>query len=152
MIRMAGTKRSGTTATWTRVKRSIHGRSNIGGDARSQSLRPGSGSAAIRASVESGWLHGQGHLRRRTPSARALAGCSSWSRSRVRRRMVEIRIEVEPGWAFHMPVGGTADGLSRRRNGVRERLLHLEGRAAVVRVAQTAVDHVLFGAQAPDEA
>jgi 3-methyladenine DNA glycosylase/8-oxoguanine DNA glycosylase len=51
-----------------------------------------------------------------------------------------------------MPVGGTADGLSRRRNGVRERLLHLDGRPAVVRVAQTAPDRVLFGAQAPDEA
>jgi 3-methyladenine DNA glycosylase/8-oxoguanine DNA glycosylase len=50
-----------------------------------------------------------------------------------------------------MPVGGTADGLSTRRNGVRERLLHLDGRPAVVRVAQTASDRVLFGAQADDE-
>jgi 3-methyladenine DNA glycosylase/8-oxoguanine DNA glycosylase len=66
--------------------------------------------------------------------------------------MVEIRTEVEPAWAFHMPVGGTADGLSRRRNGVRERLLHFNGIAAVVRVAQTAPDRVLFGAQAPEEA
>jgi 3-methyladenine DNA glycosylase/8-oxoguanine DNA glycosylase len=31
-------------------------------------------------------------------------------------------------------------------------LLHLDGRAAVVRVAQTGPDRVLFGAQAPDEA
>src|SRR5213592_1537092 len=65
--------------------------------------------------------------------------------------MVEVRIEVEPAWAFRMPVGGTADGVSRRRNGVRERLLHLNGAPAVVRVAQTAHDRVLFGAQSPDE-
>jgi 3-methyladenine DNA glycosylase/8-oxoguanine DNA glycosylase len=66
--------------------------------------------------------------------------------------MVEVRTEVEPIWAFRMPVGGTADGVSRRRGGVRERLLHVDGRPAVVRVAQTASDRVLFGAQAPDEA
>src|SRR3954452_11833009 len=85
--------------------------------------------------------------------------------------MVEVRTEVEPGWVFRMPVGGTADGVSRRLNGVRERLLHIHGAAAVVRgaqtgagrgvfggqaaavtVAQTGPDRVLFGAQAPDEA
>jgi 3-methyladenine DNA glycosylase/8-oxoguanine DNA glycosylase len=66
--------------------------------------------------------------------------------------MVEVRTEVEPAWVFRMPVGGTADGVSRRRNGVRERLVHVEGSAAVVRVAQTAPDRVLFGAQAADEA
>jgi 3-methyladenine DNA glycosylase/8-oxoguanine DNA glycosylase len=65
--------------------------------------------------------------------------------------MVEIRTEVEPAWAFRMPSGGTADGVSRRRNGVRERLLHIDGEAAVVRVAQTAADRVLFGAQSADE-
>src|SRR3954454_20518755 len=66
--------------------------------------------------------------------------------------MVEVRIEVEPAWVFRMPVGGAADGGSRRLNGVRERLLHINGEAAVVRVAQTGPDRVLFGAQAPDEA
>jgi 3-methyladenine DNA glycosylase/8-oxoguanine DNA glycosylase len=66
--------------------------------------------------------------------------------------MVEVRSEVEPVWAFRMPIGGTADGVARRRNGVRERLLHVDGEAVVVRVAQTAVDRVLFGAHAPDEA
>ena len=65
--------------------------------------------------------------------------------------MVEIRTEVQPVWAFRMPVGGTADGVARRRNGVRERLLHVDGSPAVVRIAQTATDRVLFGAQAPDE-
>jgi 3-methyladenine DNA glycosylase/8-oxoguanine DNA glycosylase len=75
----------------------------------------------------------------------------SHGRRRVR-AMVEVRTEVEPAWVFRMPVGGTADGLSRRRGGVRERLLHLDGQAAVVRVAQTGPDRVLFGAQAPDAA
>jgi 3-methyladenine DNA glycosylase/8-oxoguanine DNA glycosylase len=65
--------------------------------------------------------------------------------------MVEVRTEVEPVWAFRMPVGGTADGVARRRNGVRERLLHVDGQPAVVRIAQTASDRVLFGAQAPDD-
>jgi 3-methyladenine DNA glycosylase/8-oxoguanine DNA glycosylase len=65
--------------------------------------------------------------------------------------MVEIRTEVEPAWAFRMPVGATADGVSRRRNGVRQRLLHVGDSPVVVRVAQTAADRVLFGAQAPDE-
>src|SRR4051794_35633390 len=106
MIRITGTNRSGTTATWTRVNRSIHGRSNIGGEARGQSLRLILGSAAIAISVQSA----------------ALMITSSLRRRRVGRRMIEIRTEVEPAWAFRMPVGGTADGLSRRRNGVRERL------------------------------
>jgi len=65
--------------------------------------------------------------------------------------MVEIRTEVHPAWAFRMPLGGTADGVARRRNGVRERLLHVEKQPVVVRVAQTAADRVLFGAQARDE-
>jgi 3-methyladenine DNA glycosylase/8-oxoguanine DNA glycosylase len=65
--------------------------------------------------------------------------------------MVEVRIEVEPAWAFRMPAGGTADGVARRRGGVRERLLHVDGRPAVVRVAQTAPGRVLFGAQADDD-
>src|SRR3954454_7899697 len=66
--------------------------------------------------------------------------------------MVEVRTEVEPAWVFRMTVGGTADGVSRRLNGVRERLLHIHDAAAVVRIAQTGPDRVLFGAQAPDEA
>src|SRR4051794_7019320 len=135
MIRIAGTKINGTTAGCTRVKRSIHGRSNMGGEARSQSLRRMLGSAAIAISV----------------SHRAARNRSSVGRRRVADAMVEIRTEVQPAWAFRMPVGGTADGVSRRRNGVRERLLHLDGRAVVVRVAQTAADRVLFGAHGPDE-
>src|SRR5881394_420548 len=135
MIRIVGTKISGTTAGCTRVNRSIHGRSNIGGEARSQSLRRVLGSAAIAISVHSS----------------AAVVRSSQRDRRVPTWMVEIRTEVEPAWAFRMPVGGTADGVARRRNGVRERLLHVDGRPVVVRIAQTAADRVLFGAQAPDE-
>src|SRR5690349_15110650 len=105
MIRIVGTKISGTIAGWTRVNRSIQARSNMGGDARSQSLLRMLGSAAIAISVHSG----------------AAVVRSSFGRRRVQRRMVEIRTEVQPAWAFRMPVGGTADGVARRRNGVRER-------------------------------
>src|SRR3954454_15451520 len=135
MITIAGTKIIGTTTGCTRVNRSIHARSNIGGEARSQSLRRILGSAAIAISVQSA----------------AAVVRSSPAHRRVPTWMVEIRTEVQPAWAFRMPVGGTADGVSRRRNGVRERLLHLDGRAVVVRVAQTAADRVLFGAHGPDE-
>lgn len=62
--------------------------------------------------------------------------------------MVEVRIEVEPRWAFHLPQHGGRDGVLRRRGGVLERLLHLDGRPAIVRVAQTAPHRVLFGAWA----
>ncbi len=41
------------------------------------------------------------------------------------------------------------DGVTRRRGGVLERLLHREHEPVVVRVAQTAEDRVLFGARAP---
>jgi hypothetical protein len=57
---------------------------------------------------------------------------------------VEVRVEVGPTWPFRLP-GGGMDGVARRRGGVLERLLHVEGRPVVVRVAQTAPDAVLFG-------
>ncbi len=44
--------------------------------------------------------------------------------------------------------GGGIDGVARRRGGVLERLLHVDGSPVVVRVAQTARDRVLFGAWA----
>jgi 3-methyladenine DNA glycosylase/8-oxoguanine DNA glycosylase len=62
--------------------------------------------------------------------------------------MVELRIEVEPRWVFHLPAHGGGDGVLRRRGGVLERLLHIDGRPAIVRVAQTARRSVLFGAWA----
>src|SRR6478609_5271465 len=96
MIRMVGTKMSGTIAGWTRVKRSIQARSNMGGDALSQSLLRMFGSAAIAISVQSG----------------AARFRPSFERRRVPRLMVEVRTEVQPAWAFRMPVGGTADGVA----------------------------------------
>src|ERR1700710_2925519 len=65
--------------------------------------------------------------------------------------MVEVRTEVTPPWSFRLP-GGGMDGVLRRRGTVLERLLHSEGEAVVIRVAQTAPDRVLFGAWAPTRA
>jgi 3-methyladenine DNA glycosylase/8-oxoguanine DNA glycosylase len=64
----------------------------------------------------------------------------------------ELRLEVVPRWAFRLPAGGGGDGVMRRRAGVLERLLHIEGRPAIVRVAQTSERSVLFGAWAYDRA
>jgi 3-methyladenine DNA glycosylase/8-oxoguanine DNA glycosylase len=61
--------------------------------------------------------------------------------------MVEVREEVVPRWTFRLP-GPGLDGVMRRRGGVLERLLHVDGEPVVVRVAQTATDRVLLGAQA----
>jgi 3-methyladenine DNA glycosylase/8-oxoguanine DNA glycosylase len=64
--------------------------------------------------------------------------------------VVELRVEVVPRWAFRLPARGGRDGVLRCRGGVLERLLHIEGRRAVVRVAQTGQRRVLFGAWAQD--
>ncbi len=64
--------------------------------------------------------------------------------------MVQLRVEVVPRWAFHLPLAGGRDGVLRCRGGVLERLLHLEGRPAIVRVAQLSERRVLFGAWAQD--
>jgi 3-methyladenine DNA glycosylase/8-oxoguanine DNA glycosylase len=71
---------------------------------------------------------------------------------RLRRGPVEVRVEVVPRWPFRLPTHGGGDGVLRHRGGVLERLLHLEGRAAIVRVAQTGERCVLFGAWAQDRA
>ena len=63
---------------------------------------------------------------------------------------VELRVEVTPRWAFHLPGRGGGDGVLRRRGHVLERLLHIGGRPAIVRVAQTGPRRVLFGAWAND--
>jgi DNA-3-methyladenine glycosylase II len=60
---------------------------------------------------------------------------------------VERRVEVTPAGPFRLPRGGL-DGTLRRRDGLLERLLHLDGEPVLVRVAQTARDRVLFGARA----
>jgi 3-methyladenine DNA glycosylase/8-oxoguanine DNA glycosylase len=56
-------------------------------------------------------------------------------------------------WPFRLP-GGGADGVLRRRGSAIERLLHVEGAQAVVRIAQPARDRVMFvaGADSPDVA
>jgi len=66
--------------------------------------------------------------------------------------MHELRIEVVPRWPFRLPSHGGRDGVLRCRGAVLERLLHLEGRPAIVRVAQTGERCVLFGAWAQDRA
>jgi 3-methyladenine DNA glycosylase/8-oxoguanine DNA glycosylase len=63
--------------------------------------------------------------------------------------MIEVRREVRPAWVFRLP-GIGRDGILRRRGRVLERLLHVEGSRAVVRVAQPSADTVVFGAWAQD--
>jgi len=63
---------------------------------------------------------------------------------------IELRVEVVPRWSFRLPAHGGADGVLRHRGGVLERLLHVDGRPAIVRVAQTAHESVLFGSWATD--
>jgi 3-methyladenine DNA glycosylase/8-oxoguanine DNA glycosylase len=62
----------------------------------------------------------------------------------------ELRVEVVPRWSFRLPAHGAPDGVMRCRGRVLERLLHVDGRPAIVRVAQTAERRVLFGARAHD--
>ncbi len=64
----------------------------------------------------------------------------------------ELRVEVVPRWPFRLPAHAGGDGVMRRRGGVLERLLHVDERAVVVRVAQTSERRVLFGAWAQDRA
>ena len=66
--------------------------------------------------------------------------------------MIEIRVEVRPRWVFRLPRTVGQDGLTRVRGGVLHRLLHLEGKPVLVRVAQPGRDRVLFGARAADPA
>lgn len=63
---------------------------------------------------------------------------------------VEVRLEVTPRWAYELPRFLGRDGLTRRHNGVIERLLHHGSERVIVRAAQTAPDRVLFGAWADD--
>ena len=55
------------------------------------------------------------------------------------------RVEVRPPWPFKLPRGGM-DGVARRRGTVLERLVHVAGERAVVRVAQPSPDRVVVGA------
>lgn len=64
---------------------------------------------------------------------------------------VHVRVRATPRWPLRLP-GGGADGVARRRGGVLERLLHVEGVPVVVRAAQPAGGDVLLGAWADDHA
>jgi 3-methyladenine DNA glycosylase/8-oxoguanine DNA glycosylase len=68
--------------------------------------------------------------------------------------MVEVRREDRPRWPLRLPGGGPDGVLRRRRAGGIERLVHVEGTPAVVRVGQPARDRIVFvaGADSPDVA
>ena len=68
--------------------------------------------------------------------------------------MVEVRREVRPVWPFRLPGAGRDGVMRRQRAGGIERLVHIEGARAVVRVGQPARDRVAFvaGADSPDVA
>jgi 3-methyladenine DNA glycosylase/8-oxoguanine DNA glycosylase len=84
----------------------------------------------------------------RPPRARrAAAPAAPWAR--------ELRVEVTPRWPLRLSRASGMDGVLRARGGVLHRLLHHGPPGAeqpvLVRVAQTARDRVLLGAQADDE-
>ncbi|HEX7289619.1 MAG TPA: hypothetical protein VF250_00715 [Conexibacter sp.] len=68
--------------------------------------------------------------------------------------MRELRVEVRPAWPFRLSRASGPDGVLQVRRGVLHRLLHHgpDELPVVVRVAQTAPDRVLLGAQAADPA
>jgi 3-methyladenine DNA glycosylase/8-oxoguanine DNA glycosylase len=57
-------------------------------------------------------------------------------------------VDVRPRWAFALPLRSGLDGLTRARNGVLERLLHVGEAPVSVRVAQPSADRVVFAARA----
>jgi len=61
--------------------------------------------------------------------------------------VITVRREVRPAWPVRLPRPGM-DGLVRRRGGVLERLLHVDGEPVRVQVAQPERSLVLFGAAA----
>jgi 3-methyladenine DNA glycosylase/8-oxoguanine DNA glycosylase len=56
-----------------------------------------------------------------------------------------VRLELRPVWPYRLP-GGGADGLLRRRGGLLERLLHVDGEPVVIRAAQVVPSRVVLGA------
>ena len=68
--------------------------------------------------------------------------------ARVRPSPVELREEVVPAGPFRLPRWNGMDGLTRRRGGILERLLHSGEEPVLVRVAQTGRERVLIGARA----
>ncbi len=62
----------------------------------------------------------------------------------------EVRLEVCPRWSFRLPRYSTMDGLTRSRDGILRRLLHLGEVPVYLRVVQTGRERVLFCAEADD--
>ncbi len=62
----------------------------------------------------------------------------------------EIRVEVTPPSPFRLRTRNSMDGLTRVRNGVLHRLLHVDDQPVLVRVAQLSSGNVLFGATHPE--
>lgn len=62
----------------------------------------------------------------------------------------EIRVEVTPPWPFTLSRRSSMDGLTRVRNGVVHRLVHVADRPVLVRIAQLSSGNVLFGASEPE--
>src|SRR3954470_19249724 len=61
-----------------------------------------------------------------------------------------LDVEVRPPWPYRLPRGGGRDAVMRARGGVVTRFLHVQGRPAVVRVAQRRDGTVLLRAEAAD--
>jgi 3-methyladenine DNA glycosylase/8-oxoguanine DNA glycosylase len=59
-----------------------------------------------------------------------------------------LDVEVRPPWPYRLPAGGGGDAVMRVRRGVVTRLLHVDGRPAVVRAAQRRDGAVLMRAEA----
>ena len=62
----------------------------------------------------------------------------------------ELRVEVAPPWPFRLG-GGSVNGLTQRRGGGIQRLLHRDGAPVHVAVIQPAPGRVIFGARADSE-
>jgi 3-methyladenine DNA glycosylase/8-oxoguanine DNA glycosylase len=61
--------------------------------------------------------------------------------------MIEVRREIRPVWPFRLPGSGGMAGVQRRRGGVLERVVHVDGVPAAVRAAQPSADRVVIGAR-----
>jgi 3-methyladenine DNA glycosylase/8-oxoguanine DNA glycosylase len=59
-----------------------------------------------------------------------------------------LDVEIRPPWPYRLPTGGGGDAVMRVRRGVITRLLHVDGRPAVVRAAQRRDGTVLMRAEA----
>jgi len=63
-----------------------------------------------------------------------------------------LEVEVQPPWPYRLPRGGGGDAVMRVRGGIVTRLLHVEGRPAVVRAAQRRDGTVLLRADGASDA